>query len=308
MNQADANTLEKEKNPRNSKLRDLVATPVRRTVEFLDEKAPWLTPNMITVLGTTGILALSIYTASLEKKGKIDSKTSIKLLTAFLVLSITDALDGGLARLKIAKGQAHNPESGQLIDTISDRMQEAFSEWLLMYRANENGDIAGMTAALATALTNPLSSLFRAWAEAEGVVVPESGKSLFDLFGTRVGKVIASSVKFMPYKKVGGVSIQSGIDMMVAAATIKVAIGRLNAVLQATKVKDDGSSLDLDSAGKDEEVEVLGIETTEKGKILKLKVDGQNRRVWLGGALALTTAVSLALFHYLRKNGNKEAI
>lgn len=306
MNQADVNLLENDKSPRNSKLRELVASPVNKAVELLDEKLPWLTPNMITVLGTSGILALSIYTASLEKRNKIDSKTSIKLLTAFLAISITDALDGGLARLKIAKGQTHNSESGQLIDALSDRLQEAFSEWLLMYRANENGDIAGMTAALVTALTNPLSSFFRAWAEAEGVVVPESGKSLFDLFGTRVGKVIASSVKFMPFKKVGGVSIQTGIDMMVAAATIKVAIGRLTAVLHANNEKDE--NLQLATVEKEEAVEVLGIETTEKGKIAKMKIDGQNRRIWLGGAMFLTSAVSLALFHYLRKNSNNEAI
>ncbi len=300
MNQVSALTPENNSDPRNSSIRKLVKEPIARTVEFIDTNFPWLTPNQITALGTTGILGLAIYTASLEKRGEIDGQTSAKLLASFLALSITDALDGSLARLKKSKGEEHNSEKGQLIDALSDRLQEAFLAWLSMYRANENGDKLAMTAALVNALTNPLSSFFRSWAEAEGVTVPEAGKGMFDIFGTRVGKAIAASVKFMPVKKIGGVSIQAGVDMMVAAVTVKVAISRFTAVIQARREAQEVEALALLH-----QLEALPeVEDEAEEKRRELILLGKIRRIWLGGAMISTTAITLA-FHYWLKNQDK---
>lgn len=298
MNQSKAVFAEGSQDTRNSGLRNLVKQPVTKTVEFLDTHFPWLTPNQITALGTSGILGLAIYTAALEKSGKIDAKTSAKLLASFLALSISDTLDGSLARLKIAKGAEHDSNKGQLIDTLSDRLQEAFLAWLSIYRANKNGDKLAMTAALVSGLTNPLSSFFRSWAEAEGVTVPEAGKDIFEIIGTRVGKAIAASVKFMPIKKVGGISIQAGVDLIVAATTIKVAVSRFSAVLQAKKDQKEAEVSGLEvldaSQGLDDE--------EEKRREIILK--GKIRRIWLGGTMILTSAMTLAIYSYL-KNQHK---
>ncbi|NCO12416.1 MAG: hypothetical protein COZ34_02925 [Candidatus Pacebacteria bacterium CG_4_10_14_3_um_filter_34_15] len=311
MNQVASAIQEKENNPRNSKLRDLTRVPVSKTVEFLDTAFPWLTPNQITALGTIGVLGLAIYTAALERKGEIDAKTSAKLLATFLALSISDALDGSLARLKKAKGEEHDSEKGQLIDTLSDRLQEAFMAWLSMYRANENGDKLAMSAALVSALTNPLSSFFRSWAEAEGVTVPESGKGIFDVFGTRVGKAIAASVKFMPVKKIGGVSIQAGVDMMVAAVTLKVAVSRFKVVIQARQDQKEADALALVDV---EEADIVSLEAQPElndeekaeaeAKRKKMMIDGKIRRLWLGGTMIITSAMTLAIYNYL-KNQHK---
>lgn len=76
-----------------------------------------------------------------EKEGRIDLKTSLKLLTAFVALSSTDAIDGSLARCKAEQGDtSHDASVGQLVDSMSDRIQEAFLSWLAMYRAAEQED------------------------------------------------------------------------------------------------------------------------------------------------------------------------
>jgi phosphatidylglycerophosphate synthase len=274
---------------RNSKARELSRKPVTLVVEILNDVFPKLEPNHVTALGTTGILVLSIYTLLLEKKGKIDSSNAAKLLAAFLVISLSDALDGGLARLKAEKGEGnHDSNIGELVDTLSDRLQEAFLSWLSMCRADEQGDKLALTAALATALANPLSSFFRAWAEANGVIVPESGKGVFDLFGTRVGKVVAASVRFLPRTEVAGVSVQAIVDTLVATATIKVAVSRFKAVLRGYQ-KSDESEKDLD-------VREVDAHIVENAKI---------RFKWLGALATVTGVSTVVILRYLLNKKSK---
>ncbi|MBU0975102.1 CDP-alcohol phosphatidyltransferase family protein [Patescibacteria group bacterium] len=307
MNQSAEKKSDNLEDPKNSRLREVAKKPVFKVVELIDKAFPWLTPNQITALGTTGVLGLTIYTAVLEKKGEIDFKTSVKLLVAFLALSISDALDGGLARHRAKNGDiSHDSKTGQLVDTLSDRLQESFLSWLSMYRANERKDKLAMTAALVTTLTNPLSSFFRAWAEANGVVVPEGGKNIFDTLGTRVGKVVASSIKFLPVKKVRGVSVQATIDILVATATIKVAVGRFKAVIDSKRIEDlEIGKGDLELVGDGDLVAFSNKDEEDKLKKQEMIDDAKVRLKWLGSLMVVTGVTTGLLYWLMKKEGNR---
>ncbi len=227
--------------PRNSAVREMIAKPTTKIVELLSKAFPWLTPNEITFLGTAGVGALVLYTSQQEKDGAIDFKSALSLVGAFFALSGTDALDGALARYQRENGDtSHDSRVGQWVDSLSDRVQEAFLAWLAMYRAAEQGDKLWLLTATLTALTNPLSSLVRAWAESQGVVVPESGTNAFEFLGTRGGRFATSITRFLPAPKVRGVSGQAVIDGVSAAATTKTTLGRLKTIRQAQH-SDEGT-------------------------------------------------------------------
>jgi phosphatidylglycerophosphate synthase len=230
--------------PRNSKAREIAKKPLTKIVELLHNAFPWLTPNQVTILGTAGLGALVVYTSQLEKEGKIDLQTSLKLLAAFAALSGTDAIDGSLARYKAKLGDtSHDSNVGQLVDSLSDRVQEAFLSWLAMYRAAQQGDKLWLITATLTAITNPLSSIVRAWAESKGIAVPESGNNLFELLGTRLGRAATSTTRLLPPLEVGETSAQAIIDGLTAAATTKITVSRLQAV-QEGQLSEEPLALD----------------------------------------------------------------
>jgi phosphatidylglycerophosphate synthase len=236
--------LQEIDSPRNSKIRELAKQPLNKISEFLHNSFPWLTPNEVTALGTAGLGALILYTSHLESEQKIDFETSIKLISAYAALSATDAVDGSLARYKAEHGDlSHDSSTGQLVDSISDRLQEAFLSWLAMYRAAQQDDKLWLITATLTAITNPLSSLVRAWAESKGIAVPESGKGVFELLGTRLGRATTSSTRLLPPIEIGSTSAQAIIDGLTAAATTKTTISRLQAINKGEK-SEDPSALD----------------------------------------------------------------
>ena len=267
-----------ETSPQNSSLREVVNKPLALFVKLLHENLPWLTPNEITFLGTLGLGTFVLYVSRLEKQQRINTSTGIALIAGFAALSGTDALDGSLARYKQSQGDtSHDTRTGQLVDSLSDRVQEAFLSWLAMYRAAESGDKLWLVTATLTALTNPLSSLVRAWAESEGLVVPESGASAFEFLGTRAGRVATATTRFLPNPTVSGISPQAVIDGVSAAATTKTTISRLQAVF----------SQDRNMA-----------ETT-------LQENAKQRLKWLGG-LALITGVTTGILAYQLNKTNNE--
>lgn len=226
-----------ELSPRNSRLRNLSKEPATKVVAFLNKVFPWLTPNEITILGTAGVGALSLYVTRLEKEGRIDNKTAVKIISSYLALSGTDFLDGSLARYLAETGQGtHDSSVGQLVDSLSDRVQEAFSAWMAMYLAAHRGDKIWLITATLSAFTNPLSSLVRAYAEKHGIVVPETGKGI-EMLGNRVGRVAASTTRFLPESEVGPTSAQALIDGLTSVATLKTTASRIKAVRKRDAVQ-----------------------------------------------------------------------
>lgn len=225
-----------ELNPRNSQYRDIITKPTSAISEVLHKVFPFLTPNEVTVLGSLGLAGLIMYTAKLEEANKIDAKTGKKLLSLFLALTATDALDGALARYLQSKGIEYSgKEIGPEVDSSFDRIQEAFSAWLAIYRAAHQKDKLWLVTATLTAFSNPLSSLFRAYAEKNGIIVPESGKNPFEFLGTRGGRFIGSTTRFLPSIPVGPVSVQAVVDGLTAAATLKTTASRANTVIRAKR-------------------------------------------------------------------------
>lgn len=237
-----------EMSPRNSQLREYAQQPLSAVAKLLHTHLPWLTPNEVTILGTASLGAFTLYVSSLEKQNKIDFTTGIRLIGTYAALSATDALDGSLARYKKSQGDMnHDSSTGQLVDSLSDRVQEAFLAWLAMYRAAEQGDKLWFFTSTLTALTNPLSSLVRAWAESKGIAVPESGTSAFEFFGTRAGRAAAGAATMMPTTEIVGIKPQTVISGLTAAATTKTTLSRLNTIRTAEPehhVLDDATQAD----------------------------------------------------------------
>lgn len=242
------NRSEKQTETRNSKLREITKYPANKIAELLHSAFPWLTPNEITALGTAGVGILALYVTRLEKEGRIDRSTGISLLSGYLALSATDMLDGSLARyLKEQRKTSHDSSVGQLVDSLSDRVQEAFAAWMAMYLAVSRKDKVWFVIATLSALTNPMTSLVRAYAEKEGIVVPESGRG-FGIFGTRVARAAGAGVRFLPQRKVGVSSAQALVDSVTLAASTQTTVARLKAVKQrdAERVLDTQSVAEAD--------------------------------------------------------------
>lgn len=260
-----------EVSPRNSPLREVAARPIKQVVTFLAETFSWLTPNEVTLLGTSGFAALCMYTANLEKEGKLTGTAALKVLAAYFALSATDALDGALARHKKEQGETtHDSTVGQLVDSLSDRVQEAFSSWLAMYLAAERGDKLWLVTATLTALTNPLSSLVRAWAEARGMVVQESGSSPLEFLGTRVGRFATGTARMVPEIPISNTSVQGLVDGVTAVATVKTTASRLSTISQSSQ---DG----------------------------EMQENAKKRFALLAGLAAITGTTTLVLLHALLK-------
>lgn len=228
-NQPEKN--EKLEGSRNSVLRKITSMPAEKIAEFLYNLFPNITPNEITAMGTTGLMFLVLYVALLEKESRINSSTSRKLIIILLGLTATDALDGSLARYLQSLGIKYKGEEfGPEFDSLSDRIQEAFMSWLAIYRAAHQDDKLWLATATLSALSNPMSSLFRANAEMNGVIVPESGGDILGFWGTRAGRLFISLTHVLPRSMIGPVSIQAVLDGLMTVATTKTAVQRLRAV------------------------------------------------------------------------------
>lgn len=271
-----------EASPRNSQLREYATIPLSTIAKLLHEHLPWLTPNEVTILGTASLGAFTLYVSSLEKQNRIDLTTALRLIGAYAALSASDALDGSLARYKKSQGDMnHDTSIGQLVDSLSDRVQEAFLAWLAMYRAAEQGDKLWFFTATLTALTNPLSSLVRAWAESEGIAVPESGTNAFEFFGTRAGRAAAGAATMMPTTEIARIKPQTVISGLTAAATTKTTLSRLEAVRTANP-----------------EDRILD-ETTQ--------AEAKKRARWLGGLAVVTTSITGIIAYKLLTNTEKRS-
>ncbi len=153
---------------RNNPLRQLVGNPLETTVDFIDRKLPWVTPNLVTLASTAGMLALDYLVVRYPDHG-----FPIGVAQTGTVLG--DLVDGGLARKKAARESGSTTVFGQLLDSLSDKAQEVAQGVALSRRAANQGDRLGTILHLSSGVTAPLPALARANAERHDIVVDETG-------------------------------------------------------------------------------------------------------------------------------------
>lgn len=205
---------------RNSKLRELTASPIGMITQRLHDAFPSLEPDHITVAGVIGTGIGSLL--ALDENQKVSS------LSVLGTSAILDAFDGALAR----KIDSESPGSvdfkkGAVYDSISDRTQELIMALSRAVSANKRNSTLGKVSALLNAVSNPLPSTAKAFAETKGVVVPENGRGPKGIIGTRVGRAvfgIASTV----FPEVKSVPTQIIADSIVTGANIATALERVN--------------------------------------------------------------------------------
>ncbi len=153
---------------RNSGLRKVTKNPIRRVVEAVGEKAPWINANRITAAGTIGVFVAD-YLVIKHPKLK---KTATAVHTGS---SIADSFDGEWERWEVEEKGKEPSKNGPLIDVLADKLQEVTTFASQAIRARRSGNNLAAVAYLAAAATSPLPALFRARAESRGQVVKEGG-------------------------------------------------------------------------------------------------------------------------------------
>lgn len=248
---------------RNSPIRNKVSGFTSAVARFICDRTPNLTANRIGLLGN-GLVTLGAIRQSL-------------LLIA--IGSLMDAIDGPVAR----ETEERFPGSvdfkkGELFDTLSDRYQEAFLSNERIVSAHQRNDRIGGFAALASAITSSLPSIARAFSESQEKVVPESGKGILGLIGTRPGRAALGAIAtVLPEYK--GIPVQTGLDILMTVANIKTTSDRLKTAF------------------------------SDKEKLLpdQKKHDAKVRLTALGLFGALTTGVSLLNYFVLNRKEQPKA-
>jgi phosphatidylglycerophosphate synthase len=218
----------------NSSLRGLVDGALAKMVDPLVEKFPKITPNQITLLGTTITaiaLELELVAAAFPQKEQV--RINRLALILYPLGQSLDKLDGVVARSKANQGFAHDANNGELVDTLADRLTELLVSMHHARSADRRDDVMGMAAGLLSAATNNFSSLTRADAARRGKEVPETGSNPLQFFGTRVGRSFTGGagsffeeVTINFRGKEHQIPLQTILDSISALGTITTALAR----------------------------------------------------------------------------------
>lgn len=213
---------------RNSRLREKVVTPVQTITKAIHKKVPGLTPTHLNILGAAEVGIGAIIAASRDpyKKGGEKLKTPV---SSILIIkgSLLDAFDGSLARLKASEDpNSVNFKKGGIYDVLSDRFQELVLALSRAGSAVKRKSKIGTMTALAAAVTNSWPSITRAFSESKGKPVPESGKGIVGLIGTRPGKAVLGGIA-TEFTNPKGLPVQPVIDTAITVSNIITAIHRL---------------------------------------------------------------------------------
>lgn len=225
---------------RDSKLRITLGPVIESTVKFLYKHAPWLTPNVITTLGTISVAAgvsLAIY-------DQAQPKTLQRPIVGLIVTTLgelTDGIDGTAARYR-QEILNINTDSvrGMFMDVISDRTQEFMMSLARAANARRRGDQWGEFTAFVSAITNTLPSLLRARAESQGFSVEENA------LGSRLGRAILGTVA-LHFPRFKEIPLQSTIDAIMSLTNVTLAINRAKAPHNR---KSSDVSIDLQELAK----------------------------------------------------------
>ena len=213
---------------RNSPLRKVADNVITPVVEWLHKTYPDITADHLTILGTVGV---AIGALLAERSHMVtDRETRNRLRgaasAAMALGSLMDAFDGGLARLQAREKPQPNSSRGQLLDVGNDRIQEMILGLVRMRVANRQERSGDKIAALLNTLTNIHPSLARAWTETQGGVVPEAGRNVFELLGTRAGRAAVNFATVLIPEVSGEISLQAVLDTVTTVANIVTTVNR----------------------------------------------------------------------------------
>ena len=150
----------------NSRLRAIFKNPLETAADVVTDAYPGVTASHITAAGTLACLAAATTAARAPETARTVS-------WLHLAGSLSDALDGPVARAAAARNGRSTTSGGALFDTVSDRLQEFGASYAQAEVAFGRGDRTAGLLGLAFAATSTLPSLARSHAEANGIVVAE---------------------------------------------------------------------------------------------------------------------------------------
>jgi len=168
------------KTTRNSPLRKITKILPESFANLLVKIFPKITADQVTQVG--GVLVGLGAVLKAIPEHLIGEDLRLWALGSMLVGTSLDAVDGPVFR------KLHPDEesiSGAMNDLMSDRYQESALALSRIIMAGTRRDPLGVLAAALSGITNSLPSLLRANVEKLGYPVPETGKNLITLFGTR---------------------------------------------------------------------------------------------------------------------------
>lgn len=249
---------------RNSRSRNWITVPIQAITRPVHKKLTWLSPTHLNILGAAEV-GLGAIAATAGK-----TATAATLIASG---SLMDVFDGTLARMMAAEDpKSVDFKKGGIYDVLSDRAQELSLALSRAWSADKRGNTFGKLAALATAVTSPLPSISRAFSESLGKSVPESGKGVIGLIGTRPGRAVLGTVGTLNNES------QLGIDIVMTISNLATASVRLR-----TTISHGGTSLSR--------------ETREDAKT-RLKV--------LGAFGAIASVATLIAFRKLQEKHSQE--
>lgn len=207
-------------------LRNATEGPIHRAMKYVDEQLPFIKPDHITNAGVA-MVGLGCVALGLSQQEAFEAQQSAFGLVGVGLTGvgvILDGLDGALARIKASRGE-HDTFRGQITDAIADRRMDMLLAALRFYMAGGQDSDFGQIAALSAWTTNFGPSSFRAWAEAQGIIVPEGGRGLIQLAGTRAGRMVLNGLA-IGADMAGLADVQGVVDSASSFANVAVTKAR----------------------------------------------------------------------------------
>ncbi|KKU20015.1 MAG: hypothetical protein UX30_C0005G0056 [Candidatus Saccharibacteria bacterium GW2011_GWA2_46_10] len=222
--------------PQNSPLRKLFKAPVEGALDVIDRRWPWIQPDHVTLAGTAAVLGVDAVVARYPRSG-------IFLWPAYAAASLTDVIDGALARRRAAQSSTETTSKGAIIDTVSDKAQELMTWYSLAAMAQRRGDRVAAVLHTLSGMSSTLPALFRARAEAGAVTVAENAMGSRPIRGIVGGVAMGLNGNRLVSRTLAG---------SMTVMNITTALQRSRALVPGSKYKF-GDLEDLDKVGAAQE-------------------------------------------------------
>jgi phosphatidylglycerophosphate synthase len=156
--------------PKNSQLREATTDSFYKTANLIHGAFPKLTANQLTMgRAIASIIATEGIVRATTPRDRIIG------CIGYTAFELADGVDGHLANIRAEEHNVPTNLRGNLYDTLSDKTVETYDCFRAAGRSIQQNDKFGATINILAGITSPLPALFRAKAEANNLVVKESG-------------------------------------------------------------------------------------------------------------------------------------